>query len=175
MIQYGIFKLFEETQGGLPWWAWVLIVLIALLLLALLIWLFTRGKEEAEASPEPRLEEAHMHEAEAAPLEAPAAAAPVEPEVEMPAAAPRAAGLPDDLKIIEGIGPKIASVLQAAGIGTFAELAATSPERISEILLAAGLRLADPGTWPEQARLAAEGKLDELQALQDSLKGGRKV
>ncbi len=81
----------------------------------------------------------------------------------------------DDLRKIEGIGPKIADLLQQAGIRTFADLANTSPDRIREILEAAGNRykMHDPATWPQQARLAAEGKWDELKALQDQLHGGK--
>ncbi len=97
---------------------------------------------------------------------------------EPPAAAPQpppAPPAPDDLKIIEGIGPKISGMLQAQGISTFAQLAAADVERLRGIMLAANLRIADPTTWPEQAALAAAGKWDELQALQNSLKGGRKV
>lgn len=83
---------------------------------------------------------------------------------------------PDDLTRIEGIGPKISSLLQTAGITTFAQLAATDVSRLEQILTEADLRaLADPTTWPEQARLAAAGKWDELEALQDELKGGRRV
>jgi predicted flap endonuclease-1-like 5' DNA nuclease len=83
---------------------------------------------------------------------------------------------PDDLKRIEGIGPKISSVLQAAGIMTFAQLAATDMSRLRQILTEAGLAaLADPTTWPEQANLAAAGKWDALEVLQDELKGGRRV
>lgn len=81
----------------------------------------------------------------------------------------------DDLKVIEGIGPKISSVFQAAGIRTLAQLAATDVDELKRILTEADIRLGDPGTWPEQAGLAAEGKWDELAALQDELKGGRRV
>ena len=81
----------------------------------------------------------------------------------------------DDLEVIEGIGPKIAGVLQAAGISTFAQLAATDVARLIEILQAAGLRLAGAESWPEQAKLAAEGDWDALKELQDRLKGGRRV
>ncbi len=90
------------------------------------------------------------------------------------APAKKAAGA-DDLKKVEGIGPKIASLLNEAGINTFAELAATDADKIREILEAAGsrYRVHDPATWPQQAGLAAEGKWDELQSLQDELKGGR--
>lgn len=82
---------------------------------------------------------------------------------------------PSDLKRIEGIGPNIEEILNNAGIHHFEQLAATSVERLQTILEEAGerYRLADPGTWPEQARLAAQGKWDELSALQEELKGGR--
>lgn len=93
-------------------------------------------------------------------------------EVAAPAA-PKAGQ--DDLKKIEGIGPKIASLLNEAGIYTFAELAAADPDKIREILDAAGprYRIHDPGTWPQQAGLAAEGKWEELKTLQDELNGGK--
>lgn len=87
----------------------------------------------------------------------------------------KAAAKGDDLTSIEGIGPKIGELLAGNGIGTFAELAAASVEKLSGILHDAGSRYAshDPGTWPQQAELAAAGKFDELKALQDKLKGGR--
>lgn len=81
---------------------------------------------------------------------------------------------PDDLKIIEGVGPKIESLLKADGINDWNDIAATKPERIKAILTAAGdrYRLADPTTWPKQAALAAAGNWEELKAYQDRLKGG---
>jgi predicted flap endonuclease-1-like 5' DNA nuclease len=88
-----------------------------------------------------------------------------------------AAAADDDLKLIEGIGPKIAGILQAAGIRSFAQLAAMTPAAIQPLLDAAGpnYRIADPLTWPEQAGLAAAGRWDELKVLQDTLIGGRRV
>lgn len=82
---------------------------------------------------------------------------------------------PDDLKKIEGIGPKIEEHLNNGGISTFAELAMASFEQLKEILDNAGprYRMHDPSTWPQQATLAAAGKWDELKVLQDSLNGGR--
>lgn len=78
----------------------------------------------------------------------------------------------DDLKKIEGIGPKIAETLAAAGITTFAELANTSAEKIAEIIAdVRGNHVTD--TWPKQAELAAEGKWDELKSWQDELNGGK--
>ncbi len=78
----------------------------------------------------------------------------------------------DDLKKVEGIGPKIAETLIAAGISTFAELAKSTPEKISEIIAdVRGNHVTD--TWPAQAKLAAEGKWDELKKWQDELDGGK--
>jgi predicted flap endonuclease-1-like 5' DNA nuclease len=79
----------------------------------------------------------------------------------------------DDLTRIEGIGPKIAWVLKGAGITSFAQLAARNVDGVRDIVRAAGLNLADPTTWPEQAGLAAAGDWEELRRLQESLKGGR--
>ena len=80
----------------------------------------------------------------------------------------------DDLTKIEGAGPKAAEALVAAGIDTFAKVAATSAEALKTILTDASSRLAHiaTDTWPEQAQLAADGKWDELKVLQDKLDGG---
>jgi len=117
--------------------------------------------------------------AEAADIEAPPAAAAEEveeaPEAEEEEASAAAPAKADDLKKIEGIGPKIAEILTNGGIATYSELAAATPDQVREILLAAGNRYAshNPDTWPQQAALAADGNWDELKALQDELKGGR--
>ncbi|RUA17991.1 MAG: hypothetical protein DSY55_01105 [Clostridia bacterium] len=83
---------------------------------------------------------------------------------------------PDDLRKIEGIGPKISQLLNTAGIYTFSQLAKTDVATLREIIENAGarFRLADPETWPEQALLAAKGDWEALEILQDSLKGGRR-
>jgi predicted flap endonuclease-1-like 5' DNA nuclease len=81
-------------------------------------------------------------------------------DAELIAVAPVEPPVPDDLKRIDGIGPKISSVLQAAGITTFAQLAAMDVGEIEEILEAESPRLrqlANPTTWPEQAEAAATG------------------
>jgi large subunit ribosomal protein L21 len=99
----------------------------------------------------------------------------VEPKAEVAAPkaeAKKATGKADDLKKVEGIGPKIAETLAEAGITTFAELAKTDADKISEII--AGVRgnhVTD--TWPAQAQLAADGKWDELKKWQDELNGGK--
>ncbi|MEO0732537.1 MAG: helix-hairpin-helix domain-containing protein, partial [Bacteroidota bacterium] len=93
------------------------------------------------------------------------------PVVEEYAAEPAVSG-EDDLKVVEGIGPKIESVLKEAGITTYDTLALTSIERLREVLDAAGSRFKshDPKTWPVQAGLAADGKMEELKAWQQELK-----
>jgi predicted flap endonuclease-1-like 5' DNA nuclease len=129
----------------------------------------------------------HRDEKEEAPaIELKSVPAPVEPDVgeqvaEIAAEAEEALEAPpepDDLKRIEGIGPKISSVLQGAGITTFAQLAKTDVSHLEQILEEADprlLRLANPVTWPEQAALAAAGEWEALEALQNELKGGRRV
>lgn len=81
---------------------------------------------------------------------------------------------PNDLKVVEGIGPKIEGLLKADGINTWSELAEADVDRLSRILADAGSRykLAQPRTWPQQAGLAAAGNWSALKALQDDLKGG---
>lgn len=129
----------------------------------------------AEPAPEPApepvsasiVEPEPMSEPE--PMPDPVSFAPVE-------AAPPPPANPDPLADkLEGIGPKIQEILYGAGIQTFAQLAATDVARLNEILAAAGdrYRLADPSSWPDQARLAAAGDWAALQTLQDNLKGGR--
>lgn len=107
------------------------------------------------------------------------AAPKAEKVADAPAAAPKAKASKkgDDLKKIEGIGPKAAEVLVAAGVDTFAKLAKTSADKVKEILDAAEAKVQhlDPTTWAQQAQLAADGKWDELQKLQDELNGGRAV
>ena len=125
-----------------------------------------------KASP---VKKAAPAKAKAAPKKETKAAAPkAKAETKAPAkkAAPKkATGKADDLKKIEGIGPKIAETLVAAGIATYADLAKAKPAKISEIIEAVrGNHV--PDTWPKQAKLAADGKWDELKKLQDKLDGG---
>lgn len=93
-------------------------------------------------------------------------------------AAPKKAAKPkkDNLKRIEGIGPKISQVLTDGGIATFKVLATSTPARIREVLIAANpkYKMYEPTTWPEQADLAAKGDWDALKQLQDQLDGGKR-
>ena len=161
-VALGIGFLAQEPPRrplGIPMWGWIL--LFVLVIVVAVIWVLREEEQEAaqkEEEPEGVLEP----EAEPATLaveEAPP------PPLE-----------PDDLRRIEGIGPKIAGLLQAAGIATFAQLAQIDVGRLQEILTEAGIsRIADPSTWPEQAKLAAAGDWEGLEALQDQLKGGRRA
>lgn len=82
---------------------------------------------------------------------------------------------PDDLKAIEGIGPKIEILLHEAGIKTWKVLSETPVERIQEVLDKGGPKfsLADPGTWPKQAKLAAEGRWAEFEEYIEHLNKGK--
>lgn len=110
------------------------------------------------------------------------AAPAAQPIAAMPATKQVAPGTPasgtsgsDDLTLIEGIGPKLSGVLQSEGVTTFAQLGAMSTEDLFTLLRRNNVgRVADPDTWPEQAQLAAEGRMDDLQRLQNELKGGRR-
>ncbi len=80
----------------------------------------------------------------------------------------------NDLTIIEGIGPKIAELLNKSGITTWEKLSKTSISDCKDILEKGGNNYAmhNPATWPEQAAFAAEGKWAELKKWQDELLGG---
>lgn len=121
------------------------------------------AEKVVEAAPEP------------APVEAQAPAP--EPVVEATPAPAPAAVEPDDLTKVEGIGPKINELLQSNGISTFQQLADATVETVKDILVAKGgtYKTKDPGTWGQQAQLAADGKWDELKELQDRLDGGKEA
>lgn len=121
-------------------------------------------KKEKKASVEESPVKAAKNEASAAPV-----------SDEKPKTEKKSTPKGDDLKKVEGIGPKIAELFNNAGIVTFADLAATSVEKLNEILEEAGPRytIHNPTTWPQQAQLASEGKWDELSDLQEKLDGGR--
>jgi len=95
------------------------------------------------------------------------------PAIDLDAA--RAAGFtlngPDDLAVIEGIDPKLAGLLNSAGVTTFHELAQSAPVRLRAILADAGpsYRSVNPDTWPEQAELAARNHWRALKSLQEVL------
>jgi len=176
---YGHFNPFDQAGA---WWQHILMVVVAGVL-GYIIGYITKKSEVENLEAELALVEAAVDDCQktqviavtSVPEVAPTATVvPVEVAIApIPVVAP---AIPDDLKIVEGIGPKIEQLLNNEGILTFAQLANTSPERIKEILLAGGSRfqMHDPSTWPEQSALARDGKLDELKAWQDELNKGRK-
>lgn len=80
----------------------------------------------------------------------------------------------DDLTRIEGVGPKIATLLTDAGIHTFKQLAALDAAALKRIVTDGGVRFREKVavTWSEQAKLAARGQWDALAKRQARMKGG---
>ncbi len=81
----------------------------------------------------------------------------------------------DDLKLVEGVGPKIEELLKASGINTWSDIASTDVATLKAVLAKGGDRfqMHDPSSWADQAALAVEGKWSELEEYQDLLIGGR--
>ena len=86
----------------------------------------------------------------------------------------KAAKKADDLTKIEGIGPKAAEALVAAGLATFADLGKAKVPAIQKILDESDGKfgMMKPATWPKQAKMAADDKWDELKKWQDEMDGG---
>ena len=142
-------------------------------------------KKAAKAAPAPKAAAPAPAEMKEAPKAAEVQAEAPAPKAEAPTAkAPAAEAAPakkstkkikaDDLKIVEGVGPKIEELLKEGGITTLEIMGDTSADRIKEILSEAGSRyqMHDPTTWPAQAKIAAAGDWDKLKEYQDSLQGG---
>ena len=165
----------QAPAAEFPWWAWILLA-VFLIFLFFGLWIRARGK--GVVKPEKDLINA-VNEPRSQPRSKPVVQAAPNPQAEMVSPARLAVPMqikPDDLEIVEGIGPRIAAILRESGISSFAQLAAARPEELSAAMKAAGLRIpADPASWPEQARLAAAGEWDALRKMQDRLKGGRKT
>jgi len=81
----------------------------------------------------------------------------------------------DDLKIVEGIGPKIEALLNNAGINSWRDLSEASTEKLQSILDSGGENYAihNPSTWARQALFAYQGKWQELKDWQSNLLGGK--
>jgi len=101
--------------------------------------------------------------------------APVAPDVSRAQAVLGRSVTLDDLKVVEGIGPKIESLCHGIGIRTWFDLSTTEASLLRTMLADAGSRFAthDPSTWPEQAGLLAAGRWDDFKTLTDGLRGGR--
>ena len=151
-----------SQKSSIRWWMWISLVLSAAASFVVVTILMRRREAKGEVVPVRRIE-----------LK-PKPRRPATPKLVKPKPAKRRAAKSDDLKVIEGIGPKTAGVLQSSGIKTYVQLSAAGAERIKAILTENGIR-ANPTTWPEQAKLAAAGKWEALEALQAKLKGGRRA
>ena len=188
-------------EDGIPFWVWPVLILMV----GFLVWWWLRKPVEEVSAPHqpdrckiptsgygsrctgipglcPAGEAKNAdHRAIHGPTPRPVTAespAQAEPEEEPDQKLPEVSRMdvqPDDLTIVEGIGPKINQVLHTAGIQSLSQLADCEVTQLKDILISAGIRLADPATWPEQAKLAAVGDQETLKALQATLKGGRKV
>ena len=100
-----------------------------------------------------------------------------EKKIEVSSMNARMSKMQDDLTHIVGIGPKVSSVLRGVGINNFTKLGSINLDRLMEIIEAENpnlLRLVDPSTWPEQAKLASEEDWEALSTLHESLKGSRR-
>jgi predicted flap endonuclease-1-like 5' DNA nuclease len=154
-------------KNNFPWW---IVGIWTGILSALFYWLWNQRKKDP--SIQPIQVDMSFSRAPSAPLPEPTLPAEVlvdgpanlKSQAE-PAAEPAAAESTqtDDLTLIHGIGPKIASILQEAGIDSFKRLAQITPEHLREILQAANIniRLVEPESWPAQAQVAAQGNWDE--------------
>ena len=81
----------------------------------------------------------------------------------------------DNLQIIEGIGPKMESVLKENGIDNHATLSNKSTEEVQAILDKYGdkYKIIDPSTWVSQAKMAADGDFNGLIDYQKKLDAGK--
>ncbi|MEM1338903.1 MAG: hypothetical protein AAF634_00975 [Bacteroidota bacterium] len=81
----------------------------------------------------------------------------------------------DDLKVVEGIGPKIEGLFHNFDIRTWQALSEASVAKCQEVLDSGGdrYRIHDPSSWPMQAKMAFEGKWKDLVKWQDEHKAGK--
>ncbi|WP_436520982.1 helix-hairpin-helix domain-containing protein [Actinoplanes sp. HUAS TT8] len=99
---------------------------------------------------------------------------PIPAPIDEPAPAPEPEPA-DELERIEGIGPKMADALRAAGLRTFDRLA-TADAAKRRAINAAGLTFAPSlVTWSRQARLLADGNEEAFNALTARLIAGRET
>ena len=75
----------------------------------------------------------------------------------------------DDLKKIEGIGPRIEEILNKQGIYTFKALRKTDRDTLKSYLSNADKRFAahETESWPHQAGMAEKGQWEELKIYQE--------
>tara|TARA_R110002051_G_scaffold72166_1_gene130525 strand:- start:4433 stop:4990 length:558 start_codon:yes stop_codon:yes gene_type:complete len=81
----------------------------------------------------------------------------------------------NDLKVIEGIGPKIEKLFHNFEIKSWENLSEASVNKCQEVLDSGGdrYRIHNPGSWPMQAKMAHEGKWKALARWQEEHKAGK--
>ena len=147
----------QDRFFRMPRWVWVL----GLFLIVVIVGIIIKLREEEEIAekgwdtgtvPPPPTPEPTKPAVEA---ESIPPSAEIDTEVQPPVKA--TAAPPDNLKLVNGIGPQIETLLNENGITTLAQLAETEVSRLQALVVEAGWeKLADPTTWPEQARNLAE-------------------
>ena len=163
----------QEQESHFRWYIWLLFLFIPLGILVLYILREIEKRQQTQVETyDEKIKLESLDEEKVVVQAKKTATVSEKPGKTIPAAAKQTKA--DDLKKIEGIGPKISQVLTSAGVDTFNKLAGLKPDAIKNILEDNGVRLGFPETWPEQARLAADNDWDALKKLQESLKGGRK-
>lgn len=81
----------------------------------------------------------------------------------------------DDLKVVEGIGPKISEMFKTDGIKTWKALSETSVADCQKVLAKGGNRykVHDPASWPMQAKMCYENKWADLYKWQEEHNHGK--
>ena len=81
----------------------------------------------------------------------------------------------NDLKLVEGIGPKIEALFHNFGIKTWKDLSETPADKCQEVLDSGGkrYRIHDPASWPMQAKMAYEGHWEQLFEWQEKHRAGK--
>ncbi len=140
------------------------------------------AKPAAKKTATTKTTEAKKAVAKKTPAKETTAKKPAEKKTETKKAAPKKAAAKkttkksasDDLTKIEGIGPKAAEALTAAGIATYADLGKSTIKAVQKVLDESDGKFGAmvPKTWPKQAKLAAADKWDELKKWQDEMDGG---
>ncbi len=154
-----------QERRHIPWWFWVIVPC------ALLGWIFWWWLKKEQG------EQALYYRIGASASKSQPVPSPIAPQREKREAHEKEQSEEsrvDDLTVIEGIGPKIARMLYDQGITTFEKLSETDPEQLRSFFRQAKLYFVDPSTWPEQAKLASQGRWDELERLKAELIAGRR-
>ncbi len=148
---------------------------VVFVMVGVLLLLFYSGNLDPVPAPMAQMRTAPQARSSAppAPSMPKAAIPPPTPTVTTHAAPAAAAAAPvirtsskrDDLLIIEGIGPKSKEALINAGITSFEQMANLTPDDLYRIVkIEGGVNLVnDTKSWPKQARLLADGKMQEFE------------